>query len=257
MNNKEKTIAGSNILTQNKNSWNVIADDWFGTTALPEYGCLIPKETELNLFGDVKGKKMLDIGCGSGHSLLYHGQSGADELWGLDISEKQLKNADKLLCEHGYKSELFCSPMEANPGIPENYFDFVYSIYAIGWTTNMALTFTLVAAYLKQGGSFIFSWDHPFMHCISPQDEKYVLDGGYFDDNLISFKKGGQPVSLYNRKISDYINALFQAGFVVENMIEKTENAILAREHEFSSNYYSPSKAKLIPLSFIIKAKKL
>jgi len=37
-------------------------------------------EDELKLFGDVSGKKMLDIGCGSGHSLKYHGDNNADEL---------------------------------------------------------------------------------------------------------------------------------------------------------------------------------
>ena len=80
------------ILNQNKSSWDAIADDWFGKTSLPIYGCLIPTEAELNLFGDVTGKKVLDIGCGSGHSLKYLGDKGASELWGLVISNKQIKN---------------------------------------------------------------------------------------------------------------------------------------------------------------------
>lgn len=50
------------------------------------YGVLIPTEAELNLFGEVKEKKLLDIGCDSGHSLKYHGDNGASELWGIDIS---------------------------------------------------------------------------------------------------------------------------------------------------------------------------
>mgnify|MGYP001806665725 CR=1 FL=1 len=62
----------NDILSQNRNSWNAMADEWFGVTALPVYGCLIPTETELNLFGDVNGKCVLDIGCGSGHSPQYY-----------------------------------------------------------------------------------------------------------------------------------------------------------------------------------------
>lgn len=58
------------ILFQNKNSWDLIADDWFGATALPSYGVYCPDENQLNLLGDLKNKKILDIGCGSGHSLL-------------------------------------------------------------------------------------------------------------------------------------------------------------------------------------------
>ena len=189
------------ILTQNKNSWDAIADDWFGKTSLPVYGCLIPTETELNLFGDVTGKKVLDIGCGSGHSLKYHGDNGAEELWGLDISNKQIENATNYLNECGYSANFFRAPMETNPGLPNNYFDIAYSIYAIGWTTDLQATFNLIASYLKKDGIFIFSWDHPFMHCVDIQNNQLVFEGSYFETELFTFQKGGYPVSLYNRKL--------------------------------------------------------
>jgi hypothetical protein len=40
------------ILMKNKKSWDAMADLWFGTTALPEYGCFIPNENDLHLFSD-------------------------------------------------------------------------------------------------------------------------------------------------------------------------------------------------------------
>ena len=40
----------NDILTQDKESWNAIADSFFGITALPNYGCLCPTEDELHLF---------------------------------------------------------------------------------------------------------------------------------------------------------------------------------------------------------------
>ena len=52
------------VLNQNKSSWDAMADTWFGSTALPVYGCLAPTEDELHLFPDLSGKKVLDIGCG-------------------------------------------------------------------------------------------------------------------------------------------------------------------------------------------------
>ena len=263
-------MEANKVLQQNQSSWNAIADEFFGVTALPEYGCLIPTETELGLFDDVAGKRMLDIGCGSGHSLLYHGQRGAAELWGLDISSRQLENAQGLLSENGYAPKLFHSPMEQNPGLPPGYFDVVYSIYAMGWTTDLKKTFQLVASYLKPGGMFIFSWDHPFMHSVSPQqgefsgmppsataDGQYVLDGGYLDNSPFSFLKNGMPMTVSNYKVSDYINALAAAGFCLERMVEETDAETLRRPAEFSSRYYAPSKAKLIPLSFVMKARKL
>ncbi len=245
------------ILTQNKSSWDAIADDWFGRTSLPTYGCLIPTEDELHLFGDVTGKKVLDIGCGSGHSLKWQGEHGAAELWGLDLSERQLENAQRFLSESGFKPHLFNAPMETDPGLPKNYFDIAYSIYAIGWTTDMQTTFNLVSSYLKKDGISIFSWDHPFMHCVETVDERLVFSGSYFDEGLFEFEKSGNKVSLYNRKMSTYINSLAKAGFAVEQIIEETDKDTMERDHEFSSKYYAPSKAKMFPLSFIIKARKL
>ena len=87
------------ILEHNKTYWNDHADLWFGVTALPELGVYFPDETELNLFGDVTGQRVLEICCGSGHSLRYMAQHGAAELWGADISQKQLENAERLLTE--------------------------------------------------------------------------------------------------------------------------------------------------------------
>lgn len=250
---------GTEILNQNRQSWNSIADDWFGVTALPEYGCRIPAETELNLFGDVRGKKILDIGCGSGHSLLYHGKNGAGELWGLDISSRQLENAERQLSDNGLAARLFCSPMEENPGIPEDYFDVVYSVYAIGWTVDLTKTLKNISCYLKRGGCFIFSWDHPFMSAVGADEAggRYVLDGGYLDRELFTFKKAEQPVSLYNRRFCDYVNALYETGFVIERIVEETDNVTVNNPAEFSSAYYAAGKAKLIPLSFIMKARKL
>ena len=80
------------VLNQNKSSWDAMADTWFGSTALPVYGCLAPTEDELHLFPDLSGKKVLDIGCGSGHSLCWCGQKGAAELWGAgSVGEANLQ----------------------------------------------------------------------------------------------------------------------------------------------------------------------
>ena len=100
------------MLKVNKTYWNANADEWFGTTAMPKYGVKFVTENELHLFGDVTGKTMLEICCGSGHSLKYHADRNAGELWGLDISQKQLENAEKFLGESNYYPKLICSPME-------------------------------------------------------------------------------------------------------------------------------------------------
>ena len=107
------------ILKQNENSWNALAEDFFGVTALPILGCSIPTEDELHLFPDLNGKAVFEMGCGSGHSLKWCAEHGAKELFGLDNSEEQLKAANKLLGENGYSCTLYHQPMEDNTSIPQ------------------------------------------------------------------------------------------------------------------------------------------
>lgn len=244
------------ILNQNKKSWDTMADTWFGTTALPTYGCLIPTEDELKLFPDLRGKKVLDIGCGSGHSLKWCGDNGASELWGLDISTKQVENARKLLSMNQYESKLFSSPMETNFGLPAEYFDVVYSIYAIGWTVDLQQTFNNIASYLKKDGVFIFSWDHPFMQCVEVKDNTMVFEGCYFNESDFSYNLRGNTVTMKSRKLSTYINALAKSGFMIEQVVEETDHKTLTEPAEYSTGFYTPYKAKQYPLSFIIKARK-
>ena len=152
------------LLDLNGNSWDCIGDsEWCGTS-LPDYGPFTVGEESLNLFGDLENKTVLEIACGDGRSLLYNAQRGARELWGLDISPRQIDKAKTLLRENRVKAQLLVSPMEINPGIPFHYFDCVYSIYGLGWTMDLSKTIGLISRYLKTNGVFIFSWDNPPVH---------------------------------------------------------------------------------------------
>ncbi|MBE6610847.1 MAG: class I SAM-dependent methyltransferase [Ruminococcaceae bacterium] len=246
------------ILEENRRSWNAMADSWFGTTALPVYGCLAPTEDELALFPPLDGARVLELGCGSGHSLAWCAKHGASELWGIDLSARQLENAERHLAGLGYKAKLFCCPMEdAPPEIPAARFDVVYAIYSIGWATDLTAVFDHAARWLKPGGSLIFSWDHPLMHCLETSEGELIFSGNYTRDETFSYIQRGQPVTVQNRRMSTYINALAAAGFAVERLIEESDPAVSARTVEFSSDYYSPWRASKFPLSFIIKARKI
>ena len=251
------------ILEHNKTYWNDHADLWFGVTALPELGVYFPDETELNLFGDVTGQRVLEICCGSGHSLRYMARHGAAELWGADISQKQLENAERLLTESGYSARLFCSPMEDPLPVPKGTFDLVYSIYGIGWSTDLDRTFRHIASYLKPGGTFIFSWAHPLNYCVGystdecrvveEPDGSFRLTRSYFDENYFTMPVHDSTVTFANHKISTYINALANAGFLIQRMVE---------EHSAAAQADAPHSAKarralLTPNSMCFKARRL
>ena len=161
------------ILEQNRQSWNTVAHHFNGKDALPSYGPYTQTEEELKLFEDLQGKKVLEIGYGSGHSLKYMASRGAKELWGVDLSDSQKNAAEELLKDQN--PQLFCAAMETDINLPKHYFDYVYSIYAIGWTTDLPVTFKLIYSYLKDGGTLIFSWDHPLYANLKVKMEGFTL----------------------------------------------------------------------------------
>ncbi len=237
----------------NRSYWDANADDWFGVTALPQYGVQFVTEDELHFFGDVRGKKLLDIGCGSGHSLKYLADRGAGELWGLDISQRQLDNAEKYLGDHGHAAKLICSAMEEDCGIPVGYFDILYSIYAVGWTVDLNKTFQKFASYLKKGGAFIFSWQHPLHRCVLVEGDDLLFRHSYFDESWFTQPLDGSEIALCGRKISTYVNALAKAGFVIEAMAEQTDEETMSARGDLPDR---SKKAQMLPLSFAFKARK-
>ena len=67
----EANVIDEAVREKNKRYWNGAADNWFGATALPEYGVYCVTEDELHLFDGMRGKRLLEVGCGSGHSLSF------------------------------------------------------------------------------------------------------------------------------------------------------------------------------------------
>ncbi|MGD6965713.1 class I SAM-dependent methyltransferase [Rossellomorea vietnamensis] len=246
------------VVKQNKQSWDKVAHHFDGKDALPSFGPYAQTEDELGLFGDVKDKKLLDIGCGSGHSLLYMAEKGAGELWGVDLSQAQISTADKTLKDR--EAKLFCAPMEEDIDLPKSYFDFVYSIFAIGWTSDLSATFRLIHSYLQPGGSFIFSWDHPLYAHLASENGELRLKGSYQEEGTITypnFKGEEAPVVIPTRKMSTYINELIAAGFVIETVHESdVSEKFDSVQEEVSDRYYSLYKARRFPSTMIIKARK-
>jgi len=148
-------------------------------TALPNFGPLAPTENSLHLLDSLQGIKALEIGCGNGYSLRYLAQRGAAEIWGLDRSASQIAEAHEVLTEYRDRIHLFRAPMETNPGIPASYFDLILSIYALGFTSELAATLGLIARYLKPGGALIVSDEHPVFSCLTLKNELLVFDEAY------------------------------------------------------------------------------
>lgn len=236
----------------NQQYWDDHASDWFGSTALPTYGVRFETEDQLRLLDEIQDKTILDIGCGSGHSLKYCGDKGAKALWGIDISNKQLGLASDYLQSQGYEARLVQSPMETCL-LAHNHFDIIYSIYAIGWSTDLDKTFSNIYKMLKPGGVFIFSWQHPLHRCVQRQGDKWLIEHSYHNESYYDLEIDGQVVKLSTRKLSTFINHLIKAGLVIEHLSEESDASLFGRQDLDLKG----EKATQVPLSFVIKARKI
>ncbi|MEI4614493.1 methyltransferase domain-containing protein [Bacillus cereus] len=147
-----------------------------------------------------------------------------------DLSSTQIEIANKTLKE--WNPKLVCGAMEEEGDIPKGYFDIVYSIYALGWTLDLRKTLELIYSYVKPGGSFIFSWEHPVYSNLQYGTEEVAIKSSYHKETPITFEtfKGENvQATLYKRKISTYINELNRAGFKIERIEDVFSRAKIQR----------------------------
>ena len=251
-------IETEHVLATNRAGWNHVAPMFHGGTALPEYGPLAPTEDTLRLLDSTPDLCALELGCGSGHSLRYLAERGARELWGVDLSPVQIAFAEETLRPFAPRCRLFESPMEVNPGIPAGHFDLVFSIWGMGWTTDLPATLALVAEYLRPGGCFLISGEHPAYGCLEWDGRQFVVSTPYCAEGPhehTSWK--GVPIVTQRRTLSTFVAQTVRAGLHIEALVEGEFNASAVQEtHADPARWYSAARARLIPTTFIIKARK-
>jgi ubiquinone/menaquinone biosynthesis C-methylase UbiE len=137
------------------------------------------------LLPDLKGKAILDVGCGSGHDAAYYAAEGA-VVYGADISEKELAMAREKLA-----GVFVQAPMEKLPFDAE-MFDVVTSFYAIQHTENVPETLLEMIRVAKPGGIIQVLAKHPFRNLL----ESHVNDG-----NSDYYAKRQVTSYIFNRSI--------------------------------------------------------
>lgn len=110
----------------------------------------------LKLLGDLKGKKILDIGAGLGESSLYFALKGA-EVTASDISPKMVELCEQNAKRFGVPITTVVSTAE-NINLPQNSFDVVHAANMVHHLEGKESFFENAARVLKPGGLFV-AWD--------------------------------------------------------------------------------------------------
>lgn len=222
---------------------------------------IVEKPTMFQLVGSLTGKKILDLGCGTGQHLLHYLQHGATFAVGIDLSAKMLQQADKYLRQAQIEQQryrLYQLPMEQLSLCKEQQFDLITSSFAFHYVANFADLLQQITQKLAPNGQLIFSQEHPIVTCFQ-QGERWEKDHNkqqvayrlnyYREEGARQRNWFKQPFTTYHRTLSSIINTLITAGFTIEQIAEP----MLTDQPEWHDEFKDLQHR---PVLLFIKAKK-
>ncbi|MHB8573443.1 MAG: class I SAM-dependent methyltransferase [Candidatus Dormibacteria bacterium] len=209
---------------QNRDAWNADSPqyqerhrvDLEGDRALA-WGCWRIPEAELNILGDVRGRDILEFGCGGAQFSVALARLGAN-MTGLDLSPAQLEHARAHIDRHGVDVRLIEASGEDVP-LPDSSFDIVFCDHGVMSFAKPELAVPEAARLLRPAGLFAFSRISPLVDVCWDQAADVVQDrlvGDYFEmDRLES-----EGTVEFFRGYGQWIRVFRDAGLIVEDLIE-------------------------------------
>lgn len=127
----------------------------FERYAAPRHPHLFAKEMMFSLAGELRGKKVLEVGCGQGVAAVQLAHCGAD-VWGMDISPVSIGLARERAKLHDLPAQFAVSDITSE-GIPfDETFDIVwFDLVLHHLVGRLDLVMDRVSSRLREGGLFI------------------------------------------------------------------------------------------------------
>lgn len=176
----------------------------------------IPEE-EVGALGAVRGRDVLEYGCGAAQWSIALALAGARPV-GLDNSKRQLAHARKGMAAVGVDFPLVHATAERVPW-PDESFDLVFCDHGAMSFADPERTVPECARLLRPGGRLVFCMSTPFRDvCWSERSEKVVrtLQEPYFE--MRRWEDEGHVE--FQLPYGGWIRLFRRHGFAVEDLIE-------------------------------------
>jgi SAM-dependent methyltransferase len=235
----------STVPTDNAAAWDRYAAAYqaaarFGTDVV-HYAPDVPTEPALRLLGDVRGRRVLDLGCGGGQNAIALAKQGATVI-GVDVSAEQLAMARRLAEQEGVKVELRHGDLADLAFVQSDTIDLVLCASALEYVEDIGRVFRQCHRVLRVGAPLVLSTVHPAWR---------VAEGrSYFDRAPIDVPQDGVTFTEYPHTFADLALGLARANFRVETILEPEPDTGGPRSpwwHEAHRN---------VPRAIIVKARK-
>lgn len=181
------------------------------------------RESDVRLLGDVRGQRILEVGCGSAPCARYLAREGASVV-AFDLSAGMLGHARKAAARTGVSVPLVQADACEMP-FAESSFDTAFSAFgAIPFVADSALAMREVARVLRPGGRWVFAATHPMRWAFpdDPGPAGLTAIQSYFDRSpYVEVDADGVPAYVeHHRTMGDRIREIVAAGFVLQDVIE-------------------------------------
>lgn len=186
------------------------------------------KRPELELLGDITGKKILHLQCHFGQDTMSLSRMGGHAT-GIDFSEKAIEIANETAKSLGLDTSFVCCDVYNTPAFIDQQFDIVFTSYGtIGWLPDLQKWADVIHKMLKPGGKLIFVEFHPFVFTL---DEEFnFVKYFYFNkEEIIETEEGtyaeknahisNKSIS-WNHPISEVLQNLIDAGLTISRFEE-------------------------------------
>ena len=217
-----------------------------GGTDTVAYGPDIPGETELRLLGDLKGKRVLDLGCGSGAGAIAVAKQGAIAI-AVDGSADNLAAAKRAGDENEVRIEFHQADLADLAFVRADTIDVVLSVWSLAHVEDLNRVFRQVHRVMKTNAPFVFSLPHPAYDMIDDAGDPVVVRRSYFDTAPVTNEDGSVD---YPRTTSEVITGLVRANFRVDWLLEP-EPASGGHRSSFWRETFAT-----VPRTLVIRARK-
>ncbi len=169
---------------------------------------------------ELKGKAVLDIGCGDGSDLVKFSKMGASEVSGIDPSEAFAKIAQ----EKNPSAHIVIGRGESLPFEPAQ-FDIVTSKYALQTSPNVPAILMEASRVLREGGHFIFLSKHPLRQFLEKIQMMKGEGADYFKQDIVDSHIFGGQIHLRepSHTLSEYLSPEILKNFDIESFIEDAD----------------------------------
>lgn len=225
------------------------------------------KSIELQLLGDIRGKKILHLQCHFGQDTISLSRMGA-EVTGIDLSDNAIEKAKELAKQLNTSTQFICCNIYDLPQYLNDTFDIVFTSYGtIGWLPDMNGWAAIVSRYLRPGGKFVFVEFHPVVWMFD--DDFSSVAYTYNNNGAITETYTGtyadknadlvQDYVMWNHGLGEVINALINNGLTIGSLTEYDHSPYDCLRH---MEEYEPSKFRVkhlgnrIPYVYSISASK-